>query len=207
MMRRVITALACLTVVVWAAGCKVRVDKAANGDSKNVRVETPFGGVHVTTGQTTAADVGLPAYPGAQLVKNDDRHKSADVSMGFGDWEMHVRVASYSTTDSEQKVAAFYKKALSGYGDVLTCQDNHPVGTPTRTSGGLTCDDHGHAKVNIDANGENFGYRSGHGGFELKAGSEHHQHIVGFASSQPGQTRFALIEVELPGSDSSGRSD
>ena len=201
MIRRVTVLLGCLMLVVWAAGCRVQVDKGANGESKNVRVETPFGGIHVTTDQTTAA------YPGAQLVKNDDKHKSADVRMGFGEWEMHVRVASYSTTDPEQKVVNFYKKALGIYGDVLTCQNNAPIGTPTRTSGGLTCSDNGHPKVSVNANGENYGYQPGRGGFELKAGSEHHQHIVGFESSQPGQTRFALVELELPESGGSGRSD
>ncbi len=207
MMRRVTILLAGLVLVAWTAGCKVRVDKSANGASKNVRVDTPFGGVHVTTGQTTAADVGLPAYPGAQLVKHDERHKSADVRMGFGDWEMRVKVASYTTTDPQQKVVAFYKNALSGYGDVLTCQDNAPVGTPTKTAGGLTCDDNGHPPVKIDANGESYGYKSGHAGFELKAGSERDQHIVGFESSQPGETRFTLVELELPRSAGSRKSD
>jgi hypothetical protein len=32
----------------------------------------------------------------------------------------------------------------------------------------------------------------------LKAGSKRHQHIVGFESSAPGQTRFALVALDLP---------
>ncbi len=44
------------------SGCfRVHVDKDANGDEKNVQVDTPFGGVHVNTDQTSAADLGLPA--------------------------------------------------------------------------------------------------------------------------------------------------
>lgn len=69
------------------AGCRVHVDKGANGEDKNVQVDTPFGGVHVNTNQTTAADLGLPVYPGAETVSNDDKHKSADVHLGFGEWE------------------------------------------------------------------------------------------------------------------------
>jgi len=42
------------------AGCRVHVDKDANGQEKNVQIDTPFGGVHVNTDQTTAADLGLP---------------------------------------------------------------------------------------------------------------------------------------------------
>jgi hypothetical protein len=33
---------------------------------------------------------------------------------------------------------------------------------------------------------------------ELKAGSKRHQHIVGFQASDNGQTRFALVALDLP---------
>ena len=129
------------------AGCRVHVDKGANGEDKNVQVDTPFGGVHVNTDQTTAADLGLPVYPGAQTVSDDDKHKSADVHLGFGEWELRVRAVSYSTSGHQDKVLAFYKKALGRYGDVITCQGNSPVGTPVATSEGLTCaDDKGTAR-------------------------------------------------------------
>ena len=81
-------------------------------------------GIHVNTNQTTAADLGLPVYPGAQQRADDDKHKSADVHLGFGEWEMRVRAVSYSTPDTQEQVAAFYKKALGRYGDVITCQGN-----------------------------------------------------------------------------------
>jgi len=35
---------------------------------KKVQVDTPFGGIHVNTDQTSAADLGLPAYPGASEI-------------------------------------------------------------------------------------------------------------------------------------------
>jgi hypothetical protein len=60
--------LAGLVVLVAISGCRVQVDKGSNGEDKNVKVDTPFGGVHVNTNQTTAADLGLPVYPGAQTV-------------------------------------------------------------------------------------------------------------------------------------------
>src|SRR5580700_7988372 len=89
------------------AGCRVHVDKDANGQEKNVQVDTPFGGVHVNTNQTSASDLGLPVYPGASQVADDDKHKSADVHLGFGEWELRVRAVSYGTHDSEDKVTAF----------------------------------------------------------------------------------------------------
>jgi hypothetical protein len=209
MMRKGIIVSACLVMTLWAAGCKVNVEKGANGDDKKVQVDTPFGGIHVNTGQTTAVDVGLPAYPGAQLVTDDEQHKSADVRMGFGQWAMHVQVASYSTADSEEKVADFYRKALRSYGDVIACQNNAAVGTPAKTSEGLTCTDHGQPKVNINDHGKNYGYEPERGTYELKAGSQQHQHIVAFENSSPGQTRFVLVGLDLPSSDfgNQGKSD
>ncbi len=190
--------IACLALAAGMAGCRVHVDKDANGREKNVQVDTPFGGIHVNTDQTTAADLGLPAYPGAQIVSDKDNDKSADIHMGFGEWELRVKVVNYSTSDSQDKVLAFYKKALGRYGDVLTCQDNAPVGTPTATSEGLTCAEDKHANVQVNDHGQNFGYHSNKNGFELKAGSERHQHIVGFEDSSAGQTCFALVAVDLP---------
>ena len=190
--------VACSVLAAGIAGCRVQVDKGANGEDKKVQVDTPFGGIHVNTDETTAADLGLPAYPGAQIVKDKDNDKSADIHMGFGEWELRVKVVNYSTPDSQDKVVAFYKKALTRYGDVISCQNNAAVGTPTTTSEGLTCSDNGGPNVNVDDHGQSYGWQSSHGGFQLKAGSKRHQHIVGFESSAPGQTRFALVALDLP---------
>jgi len=193
--------LAALVVVATIAGCRVQVDKGANGEDKNVKVDTPFGGVHVNTDQTTAADLGLPVYPGAQTVSDNDKHKSADVHLGFGEWELRVRAVSYATADTQDQVVAFYKKALGRYGEVITCQGNAPVGTPVATSEGLTCADQKNAKVQVDQGD----YSLGKGSLELKAGSKRHQHIVGFEGPKDGQTRFAMVALDLPvGTDNDG---
>ena len=42
-----------------------------------------------------------------------------------------------------------------------------------------------------------YGYHKGNG-FELKAGSKRHQHIVGFEEPEDGKTRFALVAIDLP---------
>jgi hypothetical protein len=192
-----------LALVAGIAGCRVDVQKDANGQEKTVQVDTPFGGIHVNTDQTTAADLGLPRYPGSAEVKNDDQHKSADVHLGFGQWELRVRAVSYATSDNQDKVAAFYKKALARYGDVITCQGNSAVGTPTTTSEGLSCNDQNNGNVKIDQGG----FRSGSGQFELKAGSKRHQHIVGFEEPKDGKTRFALVSLDLPMGADQGKSE
>ena len=184
----------CLALVAGMAGCSIQTEKGANGKDKKVRIDTPFGGIHVNTDQTTAADLGLPVYPGATVTKGDGEHKSADVQMGFGEWVLKVKVVSYQTPDSEEQVTAFYKKALGRYGNVITCQGNSPVGTPSTTSEGLSCADDGkHNKVQIDKYG-----------LQLKAGSKRHQHIVGFESPINGKTRFALVALDLPAEVESG---
>jgi len=195
-LRDVTFLLAGLAFVAGTTGCfRVHVDKDANGEDKNVQVDTPFGGVHVNTNQTSAADLGLPAYPGAQQVSDDDKHKSADVHLGFGEWELRVRAVSYGTKDTQDQVTAFYKKALGRYGDVISCQGHSAVGTPVTTSEGLSCADDGNsANVKIDRKD----YGAGDDSFELKAGSKRHQHIVGFENSKDGQTRFALVALDLP---------
>jgi len=118
-------------------------------------------------------------------VKDDGDHKSADVHLGFGEWELRVRAVSYETLDSEEKVTAFYKKALGRYGDVITCRGDSPVGTPATTSEGLGCPDDkqgGHVKI------DRGDYGTSKGSLELKAGSRRHQHILGFEGSKDKQT-------------------
>jgi len=183
-----------LALAAGAAGCRVHVDKGANGEDKTVQVDTPFGGVHVNTDQVSAADLGLPVYPGAEQVRNDDKHKSADVHLGFGEWQLRVRAVNYETTDTREQVAAFYKKALGRYGDVLTCENKSPIGTPAVTQEGLSCEDDGkNSNVHIDSD-DNLIKKD----LELKAGSKRHQHIVGFEKSKDGKTIFALVALDLP---------
>ena len=198
-------AMACLALAAGLAGCRINVDKGSNGEDKHVQVDTPFGGIHVNTDETSAADLGLPVYPGAQPVNDKNKHKSADVQLGFGEWALRVRAVSYATSDTREQVIAFYKKALGRYGDVITCQGNSPVGNPTRTTEGLTCEDDKKDKVRI-GQGD---YGVSKDGLLLKAGSKRHQHIVGFEDQKDSQTHFCLVALDLPAEldTNSGKSD
>jgi len=196
-MRNALGMVAALVLLGGVTGCfRVHVDKDANGEDKNVQVDTPFGGVHVNTNQTSAADLGLPVYPGAkQAAADDEKHKSADVHLGFGAWELRVKAVSYETPDAQDKVTAFYKKALGRYGDVIVCQGKTAVGSPAATSEGLTCADDGNSN-NVKIDHKDYG--TSENGLELKAGSKRHQHIVGFEDPKDGETRFALVMLDLP---------
>ena len=188
-MKRPLTVLALIaaTGLLLAAGCRVQVDKNSDGKEKNVKIDTPIGGLHVRSGDTSAADVGLPIYPGAQVAPDNEGDKSADVRMGFGEWQLRVKVVNYQTSDAQEKVLDFYQKALGRYGNVIRCQDGQSIGTPTLTQEGLGCaDDDGKAHVQVSD------------GLSLKAGSRHHQHMVSIEKSSGPGTRFALIELQLP---------
>jgi len=196
---------ACLALAAGVAGCRIHVDKGSNGEDKHVQVDTPFGGIHVNTDETSAADLGLPVYPGAQPVNDKNKHKSADVQLGFGEWALRVRAVSYATSDTREQVIAFYKKALGRYGDVITCQGNSPVGSPATTTEGLSCEDDKNGKVRI-GQGD---YGVSKDGLLLKAGSKRHQHIVGFEDQKDSQTHFCLVALDLPAEldTNSGKSD
>jgi len=117
--------------------------------------------------------------------------------MGFGKWQLRVQAVNYQTSDPQDKVLDFYQKALGRYGDVIRCQNGHPVGTPTVTRDGLSCSSDHVQTRNVDLDE----------GLMLKAGSRHHQHILGIEKPDGPGTRFALIELQLPASiDNDGKS-
>lgn len=184
---------ATLALAVTLAGC--HVDEHKSGDNKDVKIDTPFGGMHVTTDNAAVqAEIGLPVYPGATPAPKDngnDDHSSADVNMSFGNFQLRVKTASYRTPDAPAKVEAFYRQQLKRFGDVIACRDQHPVGTPTQTADGLTCDSSGGNHVIIAGD-------SSDGKLELKTGSKQHQHIASIEPEGSG-TKISLVVVDLPG--------
>lgn len=188
----VLTALAASLFSI--AGCHVQVEKDKNGEDKNVKVDTPLGGLHVRANQTTAADLGLPDYPGASIAPDNQGDKSADVHMGFGKFQMRVRVVTYVSADDQKKILAFYKNAMGRFGDVIQCDGDHAVGSPSMTSQGLTCREDNHVHVNVDGN---YHGSDDDTGLSLRAGSKHHQHILAFKTASQG-TKYTIVELELP---------
>ncbi len=191
--------MAVSVAVVLMAGCEIQ--KRGEGENKDVKIETPFGGMRVKTNDAVSIeDIGLPAYPGATPVKNDKDSSSADVSMNFGSFHLGVRAAGFHTTDSPARVEAFYRDGLKYYGDVIACRDDQAVGEPERTADGLTCDDKGSkANVNLSSDRKNGAKKKDKDEYELKlkAGSKGHQHIVAISADGSG-TKFGLVALDLP---------
>src|ERR1044071_2613353 len=73
--------------------------------------------------EATAADVGLPAYPGAKPYVDSDHSGAANLGLATPLFGFKVVVTSLQTQDAPERVAAFYRKALAKYGKVLDCSD------------------------------------------------------------------------------------
>jgi hypothetical protein len=90
----------------------VREVQGANG-TKEVSIRTPVGNVEIHKGAEASLQLlGLPAYPGARRVTDND---NASVTANFaGQNLVGVLAAKFETDDPIQKVRRFYQTELSG---------------------------------------------------------------------------------------------
>lgn len=190
-MHRRLAILLCLPTILALSGCYIQKTSNKDGAKDNVAIQTPLGGMHIKTDSLKAIDVGLPEYPGAVRVAHDGSdNQSADINFSFGSFQLRVKAMSYQSSDPQDKIVDFYRKALGRYGEVITCKGHEPVGTPLQTSEGLTCqDDSGHNKIHTNIDDATV---------TLKAGSKQHQHIVSFHHQTSDGTKFGLISLDLP---------
>jgi hypothetical protein len=190
---RSLSALAVPVLLLTTAltGCHITSHK--DGKNDDVNIGTPFGSMQVKTNDNVeVSGIGITPYPGAILVKKDHDNGAADVNMSFGSFHLNVKAVSYTTSDSPEKVMAFYKKDLGKYGAVIHCEGKRTVGVPIRTDEGLTCDfdsgKNGHVVINTGDDSDET---------ELRTGSKQHQHIVKL-ESKDGGTKIGLVALELP---------
>ena len=168
--------------------CSINVKKEQNGEDKQVDINTPVGGIHVSKG-ANAADVGLAVYPGARLKQEDSNgsDKSANVnisSFGFG---LKVVALEYQSDDSPGKLVAYYRDELKKYGKVLECHTSHLDVNPD-----IKGSDHGSHELTCEgASGSNI---------ELKVGTKENQHIVAVEPDGKGSS-FSLVYVRTHGKD------
>ena len=187
-------AVATLLACVALQGCRI-TSRGTNG-KEDVDISTPLGGLAVKTDPAAVlGKIGLPQYPGAVAVKDPGTDKdSADVNLSFGSFRLRVLALGFQTDDDRGKVEAFYRKALGQYSDVIACQNENPVGQPSKTGLGLTCkgDRHVHADLQNDTT-----KKPNDPDLTLKAGSPSRQHLVTLRSLQNG-THFSLVALDLP---------
>jgi uncharacterized lipoprotein NlpE involved in copper resistance len=185
--------LTLLAIALTAMGCSVQ--QHGSNDSRNVKIETPVGGMKVKINNAVVvSDIGLPIYPGSTIVKKDTDVGAVDLDLSFHGFHIRAKGANYRTADSPEKVMAYYRKELAQYGEVIECRDKVAVGTPSKTSEGLSCDDNGFA-VNETTK---------HPDVELKAGGKVHQHIVAIVKNSE-ETRFGLAALDFPNVENVGK--
>jgi protein involved in sex pheromone biosynthesis len=175
-----------LAAVLLLSACSINVKKGQNGQDKQVDISSPVGGIHVSKG-VNPEDVGIALYPGATLkAKGNGEDKSANVNLSSFGFGLKVVALEYESTDSPEKVVAFYKDQLKRYGNVLVCHtsgiDVNPDVRKHDDSNELTCEHDG-----------------GHN-LELKVGTKDNQHIVAIEPSGSG-SNFSLVYVRTHGKD------
>ncbi len=173
-------------LVLFAAGCGVHVNEdKSSGEKKNVDIETPIGSLHVRQ-NVSAADVGLDAYPGAQSAE-DHEQEGANISMGSDRFGVKIVVAKYRTTDSPDKVIAFYTKQLGKYGTVLNC----PNGLSEHHDSSTGKDEEIHCRDTREPGRVE-------GETDLAVGSTSRQHIVHVKPEGSG-AKFEMVYIQAHG--------
>lgn len=138
--------------------------------------------------EANAADAGLPAYPGAKPYKEKDESSSA-ANLGISTplFGLKVVAMNLETGDDPERVAKFYRQALSKYGNVLECTD-----TADRTRKSRSRDDDADDELECDFDDP------GSHSVVYKVGTEKNQRIVAIKPHGNG-TRFSLVHVDVRG--------
>ena len=147
---------------------------------------TSQGGLDLTVrDEATASDAGLPAYPGAKPYKDDDQSSSgANIGFAVPGFGLKVVAMNLVSDDKPERIAAFYRKALSKYGRVLDCSD--------AAKNKEHADEEGDDELACDADDP------GSNSIVYKAGTDSNERIVAIKPHGSG-TRFSLVHVDKRG--------
>lgn len=173
-MQAIRTTLFCAAVLVLATA-----PMQASGTQEKKEVNLGFFSVstHIDT-----REVGLPAYPGSSLHKNDhDEDSSAKVWAGLGRFGFKVAVVELDSVDAPAKIAGFYRPMLDKFGKVIDCSYGAPKPTGSDEDI-LNCKDD-HVKP---------------GEILFKAGRQHEVHIVG-VQHEGTRSKIALVNLDWRG--------
>ncbi len=175
-------------VALLLPACSVNVKKEKNGEDKQVDINTPMGGIHVSKG-ADPQDVGIAVYPGSKLKEKDSdgSDKSANVNIsGFG-YGLKVVALEYESGDAPGKVVDYYKDQLKKYGNVLVCHTSDlDFNMESRDKDGGTNELRCEGKMGVN--------------IELKVGTRENQHIVAVQPEGSGST-ISLVYVRTHGKD------
>jgi len=182
-----IGAALCLALILAAVGVAGQ-EKDKSGVNVTVTSKDGSEAGLIFSAQATAKEAGLPLYPGARPHK-DDKDDSSGAKMGLWGSSFGFKLVALKmeSDDSQEKVAAFYQKALAKFGAVLNCNDSSKAQSDkdkNESSKKLTCgDDHPDP-----------------GGMLFKVGSKEKQHLVSLKPNGTGCI-FHIVYLEARSDD------
>lgn len=183
---------ALLAASLTVAGCTIQ-SKHEDGthNKENVKIETPLGGMNVTTDNVEAKDTGMSVFPGSTPVEKKEGNgdeKKANVNIDTPWFGVKVVALTYQSPESQEKVWEYYKKELGKYGRVLECRPGSPdLDIQKKNDEDLTCSED-EKKVRVQS------YRRDGKSTQLKVGTSNKQRIVALKPSGSG-TEYSLVYV------------
>jgi hypothetical protein len=176
--------VACSRVVLVVMSLAMGACGAGESDSKG-----KFAAGLTLSDEAVAGDAGLPAYPGAKPYKDeDDSNAAANLELSTPVFGVKVVAMDLETGDEPERVARFYREALSKYGNVLECRDGADDSKQSAANGNeLACESDDR---DIDS-------------VVYKVGTEQNQRIVAI-KPHGGGTRFSLVHLDVRG-ESNGK--
>ena len=85
--------------------------------------------------RTSAADIGLPLYPGATPERDGDGDsEGASISLWGGAFGMELYALKLRSSDSPETVSRFYRDAMSRQGRMVDCSRGAPTEPPPAAS-------------------------------------------------------------------------
>lgn len=118
-----------------AKSARDKVHISQEGD--HVKIDSPVGSFSANSSEQAPKDLGVDVYPGSEAQKN------GNASMTFG--SVHTVTASYASSDSLDKVCAFYKSKFPNAMTTTSDQNRCTI---------ISSDSNGMITINIEANGD-----------------------------------------------------
>lgn len=118
--RRLESGVASVAVNNSADSKKAAFKPGRSSAGTNLDIRTPLGNLTARAdaeGRATA----LPLYPGAQVLRDEPTRDNGVVDIATRLFTLKVAAATFETQDAPASVVAFYRAAMSAFGDVVEC--------------------------------------------------------------------------------------
>ncbi|MGA7906541.1 MAG: hypothetical protein WCA16_03965 [Candidatus Sulfotelmatobacter sp.] len=111
--------------------CKIHQQK--NGAESKVDVQTPVGNLSAKANENIdSSDVGLPLYPGAQRIPEQNASSGAEANISAPFMHLGITAAKFQSEDPPDKILGFYRKKLAAYGKI---EEGHGRNSHTQIQG------------------------------------------------------------------------